>query len=188
MSSLINFYDYTKRDILYKNPNYKHHGIEIPFRACIASPGGGGKTNLLMNLICAFDDTFYKIIICVKNKSEPLYEMLEEKLNKGKSKQVEIYEDGEIPKLESGIKSGNSDDSRAQATKTQVKLPKLIVVDDLLYDNQSEIKQYYIRSRKLGYSCVYLTQSYFKMAKDIRLQCQYIFLGKTRSSDHPPRD
>ncbi len=97
----------------------------------------------------------------MKNKSEPLYEMLEEKLNKGKSKGVEIYEDGEVPKLES-----------------DKKLPKLIVFDDLLYDNQSETKQYYIRSRKLGFSCIYLTQSYFKMAKDIRLQCQYIFLGR----------
>jgi hypothetical protein len=86
--------------------------------------------------------------------------MLEEKLNKGKSKQVEIYEDGEVPKLPDDKKN------------------RLIIFDDLLYDNQSEIKQYYIRGRKKGFSSIYLTQSYFKTPKDLRLQCNYIVLGR----------
>lgn len=160
--SLINFYDYTKKEAAFKNPNYDKHEIEIPFRMIIAAPSGNFKTSFLMNLICAFDNTFYKLVICVKNKAEPLYEMLEEKLNNNNKNGVEIYEDGEIPPLE----------------KDNKKLPKLIVFDDLLYDNQSEIKQYYIRGRKLGWSMCYLTQSYFKTPKDIRLQCQYIVLGR----------
>lgn len=160
--SLINFYDYTKKESELKNPNYSIHDIEIPFRMVIAAPSGNFKTSFLMNLICAFDNTFYKIIICVKNKAEPLYELLEDKLNKN-SNQVEIYEDGEIPALKEFTKDHK---------------PKLIVFDDLLYDNQSEIKQYYIRGRKLYFSCCYLTQSYFKTPKDIRLQCQYIVLGR----------
>lgn len=160
MSSLINFYDFTKKESAFKNPNYKSHEIEIPFRMIICAPSGSGKTNFLCNLICAFDNTFYKIVICVKSKAEPLYEMLEEKLNKGKSKQVEIYEDGEVPKLPDDKKN------------------RLIIFDDLLYDNQSEIKQYYIRGRKKGFSSIYLTQSYFKTPKDLRLQCNYIVLGR----------
>jgi hypothetical protein len=158
--SLVNFYDYTKKDTSFKNPNYKTHGIEIPFRMIICAPSGSGKTNFLCNLICAFDSTFFRIIICVKNKAEPLYEMIEDKLNKSKMKQVDIYEDGEVPKLPDDKKN------------------RLIIFDDLLYDNQSEIKQYFIRGRKKGFSCIYLTQSYFKTPKDLRLQCNYIVLGR----------
>lgn len=158
--SLINFYEFTKKDTIFKNPNYKNHNIEIPFRMIISGPSGAGKTNFLLNLICSMDNTFYRIIICVKNKAEPLYEMIEEKLNSGKTKQIEIYEDGEVPKLPDDKKN------------------RLIVFDDLLYDNQSEIKQYFIRGRKKGFSCIYLTQSYFKTPKDLRLQCNYIVLGR----------
>jgi hypothetical protein len=166
--SLINFYEFTKKDTVFKNPNYKNHNIEIPFRMIISAPSGAGKTNFLLNLICSMENTFYRIIICVKNKAEPLYEMIEEKLNSGKTKQIEIYEDGEVPKLPDDKKN------------------RLIVFDDLLYDNQSEIKQYFIRGRKKGFSCIYLTQSYFKTPKDLRLQCNYIVLPHfdllTRSS------
>jgi len=158
--SLINFYNFTKKETAFKNPNYDKHNIEIPFRMIISAPSGSGKTNFLMNLITAFDNTFYKIIICVKNKAEPLYEMIEEKLNNNKIKQVEIYEDGEVPQLPDDKKN------------------RLIIFDDLLYDNQSEIKQYFIRGRKKGFSCIYLTQSYFKTPKDLRLQCNYIVLGR----------
>lgn len=161
-NTLINFYNYTKKETELKNPQYNKHKIEIPFRMIIAAPSGNFKTSFLLNLIYHFDQTFYKIIICVKNKAEPLYEMLEEKLNKKKDN-VLIYEDGIVPPLTEFKK-----DNKA----------KLIVFDDLLYDEQSEIKQYYIRSRKFHFSCIYLTQSYFKTPKDIRLQCQYIVLGR----------
>ena len=164
---MINFYNYTKKDKIH-NPNYKKHQIEIPFRMLIAAPSGSGKTNFLCNLILAFDNTFYEIIVCVKNKAEPLYEMLEQKLDK-----IKIYEDGEVPKLElpPAVPRGTAD-------KPKKITNKLIIFDDLLYDNQSEIKQYYIRGRKLGYSSIYLTQSYFKTPKDLRLQCNYIILGR----------
>lgn len=155
---MINFYNYTKKDKSALNPNYKVHQIEVPFRMIISAPSGSGKTNFLCNLICLFDKTFYDIIICVKNKAEPLYEMIEDKLNK--TGQIKIFEDGEVPKL--------ADDKKN----------RLIIFDDLLYDNQSEIKQYFIRGRKKGFSCIYLTQSYFQTPKDLRLQCNYIILGR----------
>lgn len=159
----INFYNLTKKEKALSNPQYKRHKIEIPFRMCIAAPSGAGKTNFLCNLLTAFDNTFYQIIICVKNKAEPLYEMIEEKLNK-KSNQVQIYEDGEVPPLNNFNK-----DNKA----------RLIIFDDLLFDNQSEIKQYYIRGRKVGhFSCIYLSQNYFSIPPVIRRNCQYIVLGR----------
>lgn len=159
----INFYTLVKKEKKLNNPQFNKHKLEIPFRMCIAAPSGAGKTNFLCNLLTAFDNTFYQIIICLKNKAEPLYEMIEEKLNK-KSNQVQIYEDGEIPPLKDFSK-----DNKA----------RLIIFDDLLYDNQSEIKQYFIRGRKVGhFSCIYIAQSYFKIPKDIRVNSQYIVLGR----------
>ena len=35
----------------YKNPNFAHHGIKIPFRAVIVGASGGGKTVLALSLI-----------------------------------------------------------------------------------------------------------------------------------------
>lgn len=158
---MINFYEFTKKDKKVKNPNYALHGIDIPFRMVIAAPSGSGKTNFLCNILAAFDNTFHKIIICVKNKAEPLYEMIEERLNQNGKKQVEVYEDGVVPPV-------------PQIGGEQ----SIIIFDDLLYDKQSEIKQYFIRGRKKGFSCVYLTQSYFQTPKDLRLQCNYIVLGR----------
>ena len=42
MTSLINFYDFTKKESAFKNPNYKSHEIEIPFLMIICAPPGSG--------------------------------------------------------------------------------------------------------------------------------------------------
>ena len=154
---MINFYEYTKQDKKLKNPNYKHHGIDLPFRMCIASGSGTGKTNALCNLLTLMDKTFHKIIICVKSFNEPLYEHMASILKD----KVEIYEDGEVPPM--------TDDD----------LSKLIVFDDLLYDKQNPIKQYYIRGRKKGYSSIYISQSFHGIPMDIRKNCQYFILGRS---------
>lgn len=161
---MINFYEYTKRDKILKNPNYKNHGIELPFRMCIASGSGTGKTNALCNLLMLMDKTFHKIIICVKCINEPLYEHLALTLGD----KVEFYEDGEIPPMitESVDKKGSP-------------MSKLIVFDDLLYDNQSPIKQFYIRGRKKFYSSIYISQSFHGIPMDIRKNAQYFILGRS---------
>ena len=117
---MINFYEIVKQDKKLKNPHYKNHQIELPFRMCIASGSGTGKTNSLMNLLTLMDKTFHKIIVCVKSFNEPLYEHLVAILKD----KVEVYEDGEVPPM------------------TNDGLSKLIIFDDLLYDKQGPIKQY----------------------------------------------
>jgi len=176
---MINFYDIVKNDTNIINPNFKTHGIKLPFRSLICAPSGKGKTNQLMNLIVLMNNTFHKIIICVKSAEEPLYQHLIEKLGKS----VEVYENGVIPKLvdEKANKKDEAtteDKKNSQNSKKDVKkLQTLIIFDDLMYDKSPEILQYYIRGRKFGYSCVYISQTYWGAPIDIRKNSDYIFLG-----------
>jgi len=166
--STINFYNLTKSSPSI-NPQYKEHGIKVPFRMLIAAPSGSGKTNALLNLLIAFDKTFHEIIICVKSGDEPLYQLVLDRL-----KNVKLYENGEVPPIEdySQLKDGK--------LKRIDKLQRLIVFDDLVLDHGAniKIKEYYIKARKLGFSMCYISQSYYQTPKMIRDNCQYFILGR----------
>lgn len=151
----------------YHNPNYNQHLMNLPFRLLIVGNSGSGKTTLVLELLHRMDDTFGNIIICTKNADEPLYKFLRTKI---KPEQLQVYEGIEnVPDLDS----------------FDPELQHLIVFDDLVLEkDQSTIEQYFIRSRKIakGVSCIYLTQSYFKTPKTIRLNSNYIILKKLSST------
>jgi hypothetical protein len=166
---MINFYEHIPNANKAINPNFKKHGIALPFRACIAAPSGSGKTNQLLNLITMMDKTFHRIILCLKSADEPLYQFIIEKLGK----KVEVYEDGKIPDLPKPV-----EDERKDKKKKEEQLQSLIVFDDLMYDKSPLILQYYIRGRKFGFSSIYIAQSFYGIPIDIRKNCQYFFLGR----------
>lgn len=169
--SKINFYDKLTNQPKSINPNYEYHGIKVPFRMLMAAPSGSGKTNALCNLICHMDKTFHEIIICVKSSDEPLYQMLDERL-----KNIQFYEGGEVP----DINNYSIKDSKTNKLKRIDKLQRLIVFDDLITDKKANAmaKEYYIKARKLGFSMIYIGQSYFQITKMIRDQCQYFIIGR----------
>lgn len=156
MSNLINFYKTFKQKEIH-NPNFNKHGIKIPFRAIISCGSGGGKSNLLLNILYQFDHTFTKIIICSLHE-EPLYNMVKTRLKDN----VEIHYEGFIPEIKPAPKGENY----------------LIIFDDLVLHNKPEIGQLYIRGRKLGYSTIYISQSFYKVDKIIRINSNYIWLGR----------
>lgn len=167
-NEISNFYNLIPDELKkkYHNPNFDYHLIKIPFRMLIIGGSGSGKTNTAMEVIHRMSNTFEKIVICCKSKAEPLYEFLETKIP---PEQLEIYEGIEnVPPVDKYKGVGQM----------------LIIFDDLVLDkNQSEIEQYFIRGRKIGggISCIYLSQSYFKTPKTIRLQCNYLILKKLSS-------
>ena len=61
----------------------------------------------------------------------------------------------------------------------------LIVFDDMLADIiknkklNSIVTELFIRGRKLNISLVFITQSYFKVPKDVRLNTTHFFIAKT---------
>ena len=60
----------------------------------------------------------------------------------------------------------------------------LIIFDDMIADMISNKKfnpivtELFIRGRKLNISIVFITQSYFKVPKDVRLNCTHFFIMK----------
>lgn len=152
---------------VYENPNFKNHGIKVPFRMMIVGSSGAGKSTLVLELIHRMNNTFGNIVLCCANKEEPLYKYLRTKI---KPEQLQIYEGYEnIPDMDSFDKD----------------LQHLIIFDDLVLSRkQDRIEEYFIRGRKIakGISMIYLTQSYFKVPKIIRLQCNYIILKKLSST------
>lgn len=122
----------------------------------ICTASGGGKTNFLMNIIYEMNNTFHKIIIITKEE-EALYSHLVEKLQN-----VEIYYGGMVPEFEKMPKGENG----------------LVIFDDMVLTKNNKIGEMFIRGRKLGYSSIYITQSFFGTSKLIRQNVNYIALGR----------
>jgi hypothetical protein len=156
----------------YQNPSYDKAFVSHPFRMLIVAQSGGGKTTVATDIIYRLQNTFNKIVLCIKHADEPLYNFLRSKI---KPEYVDIYEDGRVPPVRD---YANHDGQM------------LIIFDDLVNEGrktQDAIKEWYIRGRKAckdnqGASMMYLTQSYFAVPKTVRIQANYIILKKLNSS------
>lgn len=153
--SLINFYSQIKQSKKF-NPNFDEHHIEIPFRMLICCSSGGGKSNYVTNILYELNNTLHKLIIITK-APEPLYDLLEKRLKN----RVEIYYDGKIPEFEKLDKDKNG----------------LIIFDDMVLTPNKSIGEIFIRGRKLGYSSIFISQSFYKTDSIIRQNINYIALG-----------
>jgi hypothetical protein len=147
----------------YRNPCYDDHLISIPARMIIVGASGSGKTQMALELIYRMKNTFDNITLCTMNANEPLYNFLKECIDED---QLQIYEGIEdVPKLEELDNEGQH----------------LIIFDDLcLAKKQDIIQDYFIRSRKIANGCtvLYLTQSYFAVPKNCRLNSTHVILKK----------
>jgi len=142
------------------NPNYNIHGIKVPFRMLIIGSSGSGKTQTLLNLIHNMGNTFNDIYIITKNKNEPLYEYLEDKLGKQGLTVVEGIDNA--PDLDKDI------DKKDQT---------LIIMDDLVLErNQRHLEEFFLRARKQNCSLVYISQSYFAVPQMIRKNLTYLVI------------
>jgi ABC-type dipeptide/oligopeptide/nickel transport system ATPase component len=147
------------------NPHFNIHGLKLPFRMLIIGGSGSGKTQTLMNIIHNMNDTFNDIYVITKNKQEPIYEYLEDKLG---GKGVSVVE---------GI--GNAPDLDKDINK---KDQTLIVMDDLVLEaNQKPLEEYFIRARKQNCSLIYISQSYYAVPKMIRKNLNYLVIKQLSS-------
>tara|TARA_R110000803_G_scaffold3508_3_gene11782 strand:- start:5140 stop:5826 length:687 start_codon:yes stop_codon:yes gene_type:complete len=159
-----NLYERMPKQYLDKveNPNFHLHNLKIPMRMCIVAPSGSGKTNFLCNLISLFSagkGTFQTITIITRNKDEPLYRW--------------ITESCESIIIKEGV------DNTPALDKFDKDFNHLVVWDDLvLAKDLSRVENYYIRARKFGVSCIFISQSFFKIPKIIRNNCSYMVLLK----------
>jgi hypothetical protein len=164
-NDMVNFYSLPKVQKFQTksvNPNYHKHHITVPFRGCMVGSSGSGKTNLLLNIINQFSNTFNHIYIYTQAQ-EPLYDYLESQL--GTDLLTIKYSLNDCKTFKEEDYYGSS----------------LVIFDDMcLEKDQKCISELYVRGRKIagGASILYLTQSYYKVPKVIRLQTQYIFILK----------
>jgi len=152
---MLNFYEFIKNKSTH-NPGYDTHKIALPFRMLVCCQSGAGKSNFVLNLIRLMDRTFTEIIIVTKAE-ETLYNHLIEKVQGVK---IYYYHEDGIPQLQS------SDTN------------KLIVFDDLVTIKDKAIDELFIRGRKMNYSSIYISQSYFMTPKLIRQNISYLALGR----------
>ena len=167
-AEIVDWYKKIPKKFLLKthNPHYETHHIKLPFRMIIAGNSGSGKTQTLLNLLYNMPETFEKIFIVTKNKDEPLYNYLEDKLGKdGLSIKEGITE---LPDLDALDKEQNN----------------LIVLDDLVNEptkQQRPVCDYFIRARKKNCSIIYISQSFYAVPKLIRDNISYLIIKQVSS-------
>ena len=167
-AEIVDWYKKIPKKFLLKshNPHFDTHHIKLPFRMIIVGNSGSGKTQTLLNLIYNMPDTFEKIFIVTKNKDEPLYNYLEDKLGKeGLSIKEGI---SELPDVDSLDKEQNN----------------LIVLDDLVNEpakQQRPVCDYFIRARKKNCSIIYISQSFYAVPKLIRDNISYLIIKQVSS-------
>ena len=175
---MINFDDYTNKNKTEHNRNWPHTP-DKPYRILIIGGSGSGKTNVLLNLIENQPD-INKIYLYTKDPHEAKYQYL---INKRESVGINHSND-----LKAFIEYSN--DMRDVYKSINYYNPDkenkiLIVFDDMIADMihnkklNSIVTELFIRGRKLNISLVFITQSYFKVPKDVRLNTTHFFIAKT---------
>lgn len=164
----INFYDLIdqKARRKYYNPNAERLGIEHPFRMGVVGSTGAGKTNFLLNLIKQVD-CFDEVIVFCAMPDEPLYKWLKEHFH-GK---ITITD-----KLDKLPEMNEYDEDREEQG--------LLVFDDVIgmpSSVQARIAKYFIAMRKINFSGVFISQSYFRIPIVVRQQLSQIVILNTSS-------
>ena len=172
---MFNFDYIIKEDIKEHNPNWPEIS-DYPYRILIIGGSGSGKTNELMNLINNQPD-IDKIYLYSNDPFEAKYQLL---INKRKSTRLKYSNDSKA-----FIEHSNDMDNvykNIDEYNPNKKRKILIVFDDKIADMLSNKKlnsmvtELFIRGRKLNIFLVFITQSYFAVPKNIRLNSTHTIL------------
>ena len=148
------------------------------YRILIIGGSGSGKTIALLNLIKEQDD-MYKMYLYAKDLCKPKCEFLIKKrkdvgIKYGKDPNAFIESSSSMDDVYENIDDCNLSRKRKN----------LIVSDDMISDImankklQAIIIELFIRCRKMNISFVFITQSYFFVPKDIRLNSMHYLIMK----------
>ena len=174
---MINFDEYTNENKRKHNPNWPYIP-DHPYRILIVGGSGSGKKNALLNLINNQPD-IYKIYSYAKDPYEDKYQFLIKKRENITLKHFNI------PKAFIEYPNDMHDVYKNFDHYNPDKENKILIVfDDMIADMinnkklNSIITELFIRGRKQIISLVFITQSYFKVPKDVRLNTTHFFIMK----------
>ena len=169
---MINFDDYANENIVEHNSKWPYIP-DHPYRILII-----GGSNALLNLINNQPD-IDKIYLYAKYPYEKKYQHL---INKREKVGLNHFND---PKAFMEYFNDMQDVYKNIEDYNPMKKRKvLIIFDDMIADmiNNNKINpivaELFIRGRKLNISIVFITQSYFKVPKDVRLNFTHFFIMK----------
>ena len=154
-----------------------------PYRVLIIRGSGSGETNALLNLINEQND-IDKSYLYARDISEPKYEYLIKK------------------RKDAGIKNLNDPNAFIQCFNSMDDVLKIFMIiiraeeersvlidfDDMIAGImtnkkfQAIIKELFIRCRKQNISLVFITQSYFSVPKDVRLNSRHYLIMKINNN------
>ena len=157
----------------------KYDNKDWPYRKLIIGPSGSGKTNYLLNLVQKDNNIIDKIYLYAKDLEDPKYQLL---IKKREQAGIKNLEDKNVF-IEY---SNNMDDIYDNINDYNKKRKRkfLIVFDDMISHVMSSkkaqqvLKELFIRCRKINISLIFLTQSYFSVPKDVRLNCTHYVIFK----------
>ena len=174
---MINFDDYTSENKKQHNSKWPYIPNH-PYRILIIGGSVSGKTNALLNLIENQPD-IDKIYLYAKDPHHTKYQYL---INLREKVGLKYFND---PKAFIEYSNDMQDVSQNIDEYNMNKERKtLIVFDDMIADMinnkklNSIVAELFIRGRKLNISLVFITQSYFKVPKDVRLNSTHFFIMK----------
>ena len=168
----------------YANENKIEHNSEWPYipdhpyRILIIGGSGSGKTNALLNLINN-QPGIDKIYLYAKDPYEPKYQYL---INKREKVGLDHFDDPkafmEYPNDMHDVYKNIEDYNPGKKRKVLIIFNDMIA--DMINNNKldSIVTELFIRSRKLNISIVFITQSYFKVPKYVRLNSTHFFIMK----------
>ena len=172
---MINFDDYTNENIIEHNSK-RPYIPDQPYRILVIRGSGSGKTNALLNLINNQPD-IDKIYLHAKDPYETKYQYLN---NKREKVGLDHFDD---PKAFMEYSNDMQDVYKNIEDYNPIKKRKvLIVFDDMIADMINDKKlnpvvtELFIRGRKRNISIIFITQSYFKVPKDVRLNSTQFFI------------
>ena len=174
---MINFHNYVNENKTKHNENWPYIP-DHPYMILIIGGSGSGKANLLLNLIENQPD-FDKIYLYAKDPYEAKYQYF---INKREGVGINHFND---PKAFIEYSNDMYDVYKNIDVYSPDKENKILIVfDDMIADMiinkklNSIVTELFIRDRKLNISLVFITQSYFKIPKDFRLNTSHFFITK----------
>ena len=158
----------------FDNITEKDNNKDWLYTKLVIGSSGIGKTNYLLNSIQRDNNIIDKIYLYAKDLDEPKYQLL---INKREKAGINFNNDPNA-----FIEYSNSMDDILPDIEDYNKKRKrkvLIIFDDMISHVMSDkkaqqvLKDLFIRCRKLNISLCFLTQSYFSVPKDVRLNCTH---------------
>ena len=177
---MIYFDEYTNKNKIEHNLKWPYIP-DHPYRILIVGGSGSGKASALLNLINNQPD-IDKIYLYAKDPYEAKYKYL---INKREKVGLDHLDDHkafiEYSDDMQNVYKNIEDYNLGKKCKV------LIVFDDMIADMinnkklDSIVTELFIRGRKINISIVFITQSYFKVPKDVKLNSTHFFIMKIPS-------